>query len=706
MKNSICIFTTVLFSAITMACFGGTWENYSNITQLTDAKPVGDHIWTTCKGGVIDFNTATGEKVVYKKGDAGLPSDAIEQIAVSSLDATIWVGTYDAGVVEWNGTNWLTYEFPVVFSLYRMKFDSFGDLWLQTNLGLYKFDCVTHEYTFINSVGGAGWDFNAWDFDITADDQVLIFTGTSCVVIDAATNTPIDSFPNTDSPVVLGCSPSTVRVYEVDENTYLINNNGFLEFEYKDGTYISADEGLPDFVFFGNITRGSDNNLYILVGNEIYKLVGTTWTFINSIDGYTTEKLFYTDGIEFYVSEYACLNIPVLININAAETNVFITRDVEFNSNNITGLAKNAEGEILIASAGNIYSYTTINNNWDLFLSVPTEYGSMSDMKFVNGNVYIIDYGNLIEYYDGINWTHVPLCDGYSSIYIYDYCVTSTSVVYFVNDEGLFKYEAGETTMVLESTGGVSGWFLSLDYDETNNLVWLGKTSGIVKYDFITQDFINSADVPAMADGSSIQIIEIDNDNNVWFGANNNKVYKYDGVEWVDYTIGSDGDFIIEIEFSGTKIYFGLTDGTEGVHIYDSVDNSWEYFNTSTDANMPSNSVTQLAIDNDNNFWMAHSDLGISVYREEAEPVTIISDEILDVMNVYPNPASNTITVNMLLNADNFIRINDWNGQLLISKKADNSTIDISSLPAGIYLLTIYETNSGQMFTSKFTVVK
>lgn len=67
MKNSICIFTTALFSAITMACFGGTWENYSNITQLTDAKPVGDHIWTTCKGGVIDFNTATGEKVVYKR---------------------------------------------------------------------------------------------------------------------------------------------------------------------------------------------------------------------------------------------------------------------------------------------------------------------------------------------------------------------------------------------------------------------------------------------------------------------------------------------------------------------------------------------------------------------------------------------------------------------------------------------------------------
>jgi hypothetical protein len=49
-------------------------------------------------------------------------------------------------------------------------------------------------YTFINSVGGAGWDFNAWDFDITPDNQVLIFTGTKCLVFDAATTTAVDSF--------------------------------------------------------------------------------------------------------------------------------------------------------------------------------------------------------------------------------------------------------------------------------------------------------------------------------------------------------------------------------------------------------------------------------------------------------------------------------------------------------------------------------
>ena len=104
----------------------------------------------------------------------GLPSASIEQVAISSVTSVIWVGTYDAGVVEWDGENWITYDFPASFQLYRMKFDMTGNLWLQTDGGLYKFDCTSHEYTFVNSIEGIGWDMNAWDFDITPDNLSLI----------------------------------------------------------------------------------------------------------------------------------------------------------------------------------------------------------------------------------------------------------------------------------------------------------------------------------------------------------------------------------------------------------------------------------------------------------------------------------------------------------------------------------------------------
>ena len=642
MKKLIYIFAFLLLGSQTEV-FGQSWENYSNITAITDAEPIGDHIWTSCKGGVIDINTTTGVKTYHKMSVDGLPSASIEQVAISSVTSVIWVGTYDAGVVEWDGENWITYDFPASFQLYRMKFDMTGNLWLQTDGGLYKFDCTSHEYTFVNSIEGIGWDMNAWDFDITPDNNVLIFTGTNCLVIDAVTNTPIDSFPNSDSPTVLACSPTTVRLYGVDEDTYLINNFGFLEFQFKDGTYAPAEDGLPEFAFVNNIVRGFDNALYCFVDNvEIYKLVGFSWELVKTVDTYSFEKLLFANGTDFYLNEYAYLNVPSLIKADASGMDVFDTKEFNFTSNNIQGLTINGEGDILMLSASKIYSYNADINNWEFYVDAPSVYGAY-DLKYINDMLYAIDYGNLIEYYDGVSWTHIPYADGYSSIYIFDYDVTADGVVYFVNEEGLFKSEGGVTELLIE-TYAVSSWFMSVEYDEARGLLWLGRINGIVKYDFVTEDLINSSDVAAMADGSSIQEISCDDAGNVWFGANNNKVYMYDGTEWTDFTVGNDGDFIIEFAFQGTKVYFGLTDGTEGFHSYDTNDGTWEYFNTSEDASLISNALNFLVVDEAFNIWMATSDAGISLLRAEVDPVDVITMDN-ESIKLFPNPAADHINI-------------------------------------------------------------
>ena len=701
MKKLFYIFT--FLSAQTVG-FAQNWENYSNITSITDAEPMGDHIWTSCKGGVIDFNTTTGEKTYHKMSADGLPSSSVEQVAVNAATSVIWVGTYDAGVVEWDGENWITYDFPAAFQLYRMKFDMTGNLWLQTDGGLYKFDCTTHEYTFVNSIEGIGWDLNAWDFDITPENHVLIFTGTNCLVIDAVTNTPIDSFPNSDSPVVLGCSPTTVRLYGVDDNTYLINNFGFLEFQFKDGTYASAMDGLPEFTFVNNIVRGADDEIYCFVDNAaIYKLEGLIWVLEETVDTYQFEKLLFTDGADFYLNEYAYLNTPSLIKANTSGMEEFDTKEFNFTSNNIQGLTMNDEGEILMTSASKIYTYNEITNNWDFYLDAPSVYGAY-DLKYANNMLYTIDYGNLIEYYDGVSWTHIPYADGYSSIYIYDYDVTEDGVVYFVNDEGLFKSEGGITELLI-ATYAVSSWFLSVDYDETRDLLWLGRINGIVKYDFVTEDIINSTDVAAMAGGSSIQEIACDPSGNVWFGANNNKVYMYDGITWTDFNVGNDGDFIIEFAFQGTKVYFGLTDGTEGFHSYDTNDGSWEYFNTSEDASMISNALNYLVVDEEFNIWMALNDAGISVLRTETEPVSIITIDNENI-KLYPNPTTDHINIETAGLENCNVQIINVNGSIVSNTINYNNTIDISDLSNGIYLLKVISLDNAQSYSTRFCIAK
>ncbi len=634
----------------------------------------------------------------------GLPSASIEQVAISSVTSVIWVGTYDAGVVEWDGENWITYDFPASFQLYRMKFDMTGNLWLQTDGGLYKFDCTSHEYTFVNSIEGIGWDMNAWDFDITPDNNVLIFTGTNCLVIDAVTNTPIDSFPNSDSPTVLACSPTTVRLYGVDEDTYLINNFGFLEFQFKDGTYAPAEDGLPEFAFVNNIVRGFDNALYCFVDNvEIYKLVGFSWELVKTVDTYSFEKLLFANGTDFYLNEYAYLNVPSLIKADASGMDVFDTKEFNFTSNNIQGLTINGEGDILMLSASKIYSYNADINNWEFYVDAPSVYGAY-DLKYINDMLYAIDYGNLIEYYDGVSWTHIPYADGYSSIYIFDYDVTADGVVYFVNEEGLFKSEGGVTELLIE-TYAVSSWFMSVEYDEARGLLWLGRINGIVKYDFVTEDLINSSDVAAMADGSSIQEISCDDAGNVWFGANNNKVYMYDGTEWTDFTVGNDGDFIIEFAFQGTKVYFGLTDGTEGFHSYDTNDGTWEYFNTSEDASLISNALNFLVVDEAFNIWMATSDAGISLLRAEVDPVDVITMDN-ESIKLFPNPAADHINIETAGLENMNIQIVNINGSVVLNTINKTNSIDISGLANGIYLLKVISSDNSQNYTTRFCIAK
>lgn len=703
MKKLIYIFAFLLLGSQTEV-FGQSWENYSNITAITDAEPIGDHIWTSCKGGVIDINTTTGEKTYHKMSVDGLPSSSIEQVAISSVTSVIWVGTYDAGVVEWDGENWITYDFPASFQLYRMKFDMTGNLWLQTDGGLYKFDCTSHEYTFVNSIEGIGWDMNAWDFDITPDNNVLIFTGTNCLVIDAVTNTPIDSFPNSDSPTVLACSPTTVRLYGVDEDTYLINNFGFLEFQFKDGTYAPAEDGLPEFAFVNNIVRGFDNALYCFVDNvEIYKLVGFSWELVKTVDTYSFEKLLFANGTDFYLNEYAYLNVPSLIKADASGMDVFDTKEFNFTSNNIQGLTINGEGDILMLSASKIYSYNADINNWEFYVDAPSVYGAY-DLKYINDMLYAIDYGNLIEYYDGVSWTHIPYADGYSSIYIFDYDVTADGVVYFVNEEGLFKSEGGVTELLIE-TYAVSSWFMSVEYDEARGLLWLGRINGIVKYDFVTEDLINSSDVAAMADGSSIQEISCDDAGNVWFGANNNKVYMYDGTEWTDFTVGNDGDFIIEFAFQGTKVYFGLTDGTEGFYSYDTNNGTWEYFNTSEDASLISNALNFLVVDEAFNIWMATSDAGISLLRAEVDPVDVITMDN-ESIKLFPNPAADHINIEAIGFENMNIQIVNVNGSVVLNTVNTTNAIDISGLANGIYLLKVISSDNSQNYTTRFCIAK
>ncbi|MBK9506579.1 MAG: T9SS type A sorting domain-containing protein [Bacteroidetes bacterium] len=704
MKKVFSILSAVLLTAAAFQSFGQDqqWVNYSNFTAVTDVEPVGEHLWITAKGGVLDLNTTTNAKTYYKQGDAGLPSSAVEQIAYDASSGTIWVGTYDAGVVEWDGDNWLTYDYPMSFLMYRMKMDGFGNIWLQTDAGLYKFDRADFSYTFINSVGGAGWSFEAWDFDITPDNHVLIFTGEDCLVIDAVTNMAIDSFPNTESPVVLGCSPSTVRIYGADADTYLINNSGSLEFQHKDGTFEPANIGIPEFAFINNITRGTDNNLYALVNSmEIYQLVGDTWELKNTIADIYPDKLMFTDGTTHHLNTSGYMAPPTVVELSDMGQTIIETQKYNFNSNSISGITVDDAGDIFMSSATTIYKYNAAIDDWDMVTAVPTIYGSMIDLRFKNGNFYTIDNGNLIEYYNGTEWQHIPIAAGYESIYIYDFDITDDGTIYFTNDEGLFKYKDGVTINLIE-TGPINKWFLSVKYDAVNNLIWLGRTTAIVKYDFISEEIIDENDVPALAEGSSIQDIAQDAAGNLWFGANGGKAYRFDGTTWTDFTYGEDFDFVTSIQFKGTKTYFGINGTDAGMYIYDSADETTTHLHPSVDPDMPSSIYNYFTIAPNGDLWFGHNDIGISALKTTViDGITELSPNTI---HVYPNPTSDVLTIDYVTTNKTRYDVLDMQGKLIISANTNN--INVQSLAQGLYISKVTDLVTLQTYTTTFSVAK
>ena len=69
----------------------------------------------------------------------------------------------------------------------------------------------------------------------------------------------------------------------------------------------------------------------------------------------------------------------------------------------------------------------------------------------------------------------------------------------------------------------------------------------------------------------------------------------------------------------------------------------------------------------------------------------------------YPNPANETLNIDYEIDVSALLKIFNANGQMVLSKEVHSNNdlkVDINILPAGLYLLTIY--NSSGISTVKF----
>ncbi|HLP19930.1 MAG TPA: hypothetical protein VK174_06495, partial [Chitinophagales bacterium] len=159
---------TSLLIVMTMAgsSNAGNWTNFSNYQQATCIAQRYNELWVSDKGGLLMYNTTTGEKTFYDKTQNALPSLTIERVRVHPQTMDIWIGTYDNGLAMLHNGTWTHIPFPTADAmLYEMKIASDGTVWSATTEGVYRYQNGSFTLFLQNNA--------PWDIDLMPNGKLL-----------------------------------------------------------------------------------------------------------------------------------------------------------------------------------------------------------------------------------------------------------------------------------------------------------------------------------------------------------------------------------------------------------------------------------------------------------------------------------------------------------------------------------------------------
>jgi ligand-binding sensor domain-containing protein len=125
-----------------------------------------------------------------------------------------------------------------------------------------------------------------------------------------------------------------------------------------------------------------------------------------------------------------------------------------------------------------------------------------------------------------------------------------------------------------------------------------------------------------------------------------------------------------------------------GIAVYDGSD--WRYY-TTANSELPSDTVYQIAIDDDGTKWIA-TDEGLAAFNENGLLSTDAHSKTMDDIILFPNPANDFITLKMPDGLQNStVNIFDIQGKKIKTYSINNNRerLDVSAFPSGIYLVKI-----------------
>ena len=153
-------------------------STYARLSDSKDYAPTdciramsvnGNSLWLATEGGLVKFDTKTGETTIYNRTNAPIPEDNILSVACNG--SSVWFGTRKMGVAKLEKNTVTAFYSPVSGicpKQYNMQFafDGKGNVWLGSLLAFYKYDgndwtSFSIPYIELSSMA----TFNAFTFD-------------------------------------------------------------------------------------------------------------------------------------------------------------------------------------------------------------------------------------------------------------------------------------------------------------------------------------------------------------------------------------------------------------------------------------------------------------------------------------------------------------------------------------------------------------
>lgn len=693
----------VIFFFLTILCnFSSAQVNHFIYKEaFNDIAVSGDTFWiSSSKSGLIKWQNSGNETIYINETNSGLISSRITCLYIDQNE-NLWIGTDMAGVMKYDGTNWVS--FTSENSELRTNWisaineDQEGNIWLAIyNEGVTKISpngTLTNFYTYINP------ELEPDTFhSIFVDQSGKIYFGWSILAIYHESSWQVYNYDD------IGASHFTAMDEDNEGNIWLVSSSfGLTKFDGEEFTVYNTNNSNLPTDDLRDIYIDENNTVWIASsGNGLLKFDGETFDsfipIINGVDIKFLDKITTNSSNQIYVLGYNSF-----IEFDGSTFRNHDLNDVPFQISFVNDIViENQETQI---STNN--SFLTLENNiWIDEMCSSTS--SNSSHTNIFDTLFIASNDGLLKY-KGEEWINYHSSNSNISANQIN-CLTSDTagtIWFSPKDNGLQTYKNGIIQNVQINGNLASNTILHLHYD-SNDILWAGTFRNGLSYYKNGIWYTQNLDDSDPAKFQYITDIAENNQGHVYIST-------YSGIVKAIDTV-----FQIVNRNSTSAI---AIDQNDNLWTYSAFSNQpdWLIKYTETDstlynplgARIDFDQINTMSFDNEGYLWIGYSILGVvkldvnnMLHNEISSPTNIEENNLQQISGIVisPNPSINIFELKSKTKAIQHLEIYNLKGQLILNKQTDSkeTTIDLAGYSKGLYIVSY--TIEGIKFAEKIVL--